>query len=41
MESRCLVPHASSFQLPVASVRSVFQPHDVERKLAKLPSRDH
>ena len=41
MESRCLVPHASSFQLPVASVRSVFQPHDVERKLAKLPSREH
>ena len=41
MESRSLVPHASSFQLPVASVRSVFQPHDVERKLAKLPSREH
>ena len=41
MESRCLVPHASSFQLPVASVRSVFAPHDVERKLAKLPSREH
>lgn len=41
MESRSLVPHASSFQLPVASVRSVFAPHDVERKLAKLPSREH
>ena len=41
MESRSLVPHAPSFQLPVASVRSVFQPHDVERKLAKLPSREH
>ncbi len=41
MESRSLVPHASTFQLPVASVRSVFQTHDVERKLAKLPSREH
>ena len=41
MESRTLVPQASLFHLPVASVRSVFQPHDVERKLAKLPSREH
>ena len=31
----------SGFQLPVAQLRSVFQPHDVERKLAKLPDREH
>jgi len=42
MESRSLVPHqASSFQLPVANVRNVYKPHDVERKLAKLPGKDH
>jgi ATP-dependent Lon protease len=40
MESRSLVTQASSFHLPVASVRTVFQPHDVERKLAKLPAKD-
>ena len=40
--SRDLVPaSASSFQLPVANLRSVFRTHDVERKLAKLPDRDH
>jgi ATP-dependent Lon protease len=42
METRSLVPHQScSFQLPIANVRSVFRTHDVERKLAKLPGRDH
>ncbi|MBU2288160.1 MAG: AAA family ATPase, partial [Gammaproteobacteria bacterium] len=41
MESRSLVPASSTWQLPVASMRSVFQPQDVERKLAKLPERDH
>ena len=42
MEARSLVPHQSStFTLPVANVRSVFRPHEVERKLAKLPTRDH
>src|SRR5512140_401275 len=42
MEARSLVPHQSSaFQLPIANLRSVFRPHDVERKLAKLPDRDH
>ena len=42
METRSLVPHQSSpFQLPIANLRSVFRPHDVERKLAKLPDRDH
>jgi ATP-dependent Lon protease len=30
-----------SFQLPIASLRNVFRPHEVERKLAKLPGRDH
>jgi ATP-dependent Lon protease len=40
MDSRSLVP-ASSFQLPVAHLRSVFQTQDVERKLAKLPDHDH
>jgi ATP-dependent Lon protease len=42
MEARSLVPHPSStFTLPVANVRSVFRPHEVERKLAKLPGREH
>ncbi|RZL67963.1 MAG: AAA family ATPase [Variovorax sp.] len=41
MDSRSLVPATQSFQLPVAQLRSVFQTHDVERKLAKLPERDH
>jgi ATP-dependent Lon protease len=40
MESRSLVPH-QSFKLPIANLRNVFRPHDVERKLAKLPDRDH
>lgn len=39
--SRSLVPHNPGLQLPIANMRSVFRPHDVERKLAKLPSRDH
>lgn len=42
MESRQLVPHdPSAFKLPIANLRHVFRPHDVERKLAKLPARDH
>src|SRR3954452_13097082 len=42
MESRSLVPQASgSFKLPIANLRNVFRPDDVERKLAKLPGRDH
>lgn len=36
MESRSLVPQSSSFQLPIAKVRSVFRTQDVERKLAKI-----
>ncbi|MEJ6024117.1 AAA family ATPase [Ramlibacter sp. PS4R-6] len=42
METRSLVPHrSSSLELPIAHMRSVFRPHDVERKLAKLPGKDH
>jgi ATP-dependent Lon protease len=42
MDSRSLVPHqSSSFKLPIANLRSVFRLHDVERKLAKLPNKDH
>src|SRR6476659_7076913 len=42
METRSLIPHqSSSFKLPIANLRRVFHPHDVERKLAKLPERDH
>src|SRR5205823_3590558 len=41
MESRSLVPQSASFTLPLASVRSVYQTVEVERKLAKLPGRDH
>ncbi len=41
MTSHSLVPQSSTFHLPVATVRSVYQTHDVERKLAKLPERDY
>jgi ATP-dependent Lon protease len=42
MQSRSLVPQASpGLQLPIAKVRNVFRPHDVERKLAKLAAREH
>ncbi len=42
MDSRSLVPHQpSSFKLPIANLRNVFRPHDVERKLAKLPNKEH
>ena len=41
MDSHSLVPASPGFQLPVAHLRSVFQTHDVERKLAKLPEREH
>src|SRR5689334_11832801 len=41
MDSRSLVPHQPSFKLPIANLRHVFRPHDVERKLAKLPGKDH
>jgi len=41
MDSRSLVPSPSGLALPIANLRSVFQTHDVERKLAKLPGREH
>ncbi|GAC1540058.1 MAG: AAA family ATPase [Ramlibacter sp.] len=42
MDSRSLVPHqTSAFKLPIANLRHVFRPHDVERKLNKLPNKDH
>jgi ATP-dependent Lon protease len=40
MQSRSLVPQ-SGLKLPIANLRNVFRPNDVERKLAKLPARDH
>lgn len=41
MESRSLVPHSTAFNLPIAQMRSVFEPAEVERKLAKLSEREH
>ncbi len=41
MESHSLVPQGHPFRLPIARMRSVFQPDEVERKLAKLPEREH
>ena len=41
MESRSLVPQSSPFHLPVAQMRRVFQPDEVERKLAKLQENEH
>jgi ATP-dependent Lon protease len=41
MESRSLVPHSPGLKLPIANLRSVYRTHEVERKLAKLPPRDH
>ncbi len=36
-----LVIPGSGFHLPVANIRSVFHTHEVEKKLAKLPGKDH
>ena len=41
MEPRSPGSHSSTFHLPVAQMRRVFQPDDVERKLAKLHEREH
>ncbi|MES2482139.1 MAG: AAA family ATPase [Pseudomonadota bacterium] len=42
MSSNPLVPiDGPGFKLPIAHLRSVFRPGDVERKLAKLPSHEH
>ena len=39
--SRSLVTQSSVFQLPIAQMRRVFQPDEVERKLAKLQDNEH
>ena len=41
MPSPSPVPAAAPFRLPVAQMRRVFQPDDVERKLAKLAEHEH
>lgn len=42
MSSNPLVPcDPAMFKLPIAQVRNVFRPQEVERKLAKLPAREH
>ena len=41
MESRSLVPFTPSLKIPIAQMRNVFQTSQVERKLAKLPEREH
>ncbi len=41
MTSRSLVPQSPPFHLPVANMRRVFQPDEVERKLAKLQGSEH
>jgi ATP-dependent Lon protease len=41
MQSRSLVPHSPGLKLPIANLRNVFRPNDVERKLAKLSAREH
>lgn len=41
MASSSLVTSHHAFQLPIAKVRSVFRAQDEERKLGKLPERDH
>lgn len=40
-ESHSLVPREPTFRLPIARMRNVFHPDEVERKLAKLPEREH
>lgn len=41
MESLSTSPTGSGIKIPIAQIRSVFQTSEVERKLAKLPERDH
>ncbi|WP_210544646.1 AAA family ATPase [Rhodoferax sp. PAMC 29310] len=41
MESRSLVSQPSPFHLPLAQLRRVFQPEEVERKLVKLRDYEH
>ena len=39
MESRSLVPQSAPLRMPLAQMRNVFRPDEVERKLAKLQDR--
>ena len=41
MESHSLVASSQAFCMPIAQMRSVFVPDDVERKLSKLHEREH
>ena len=41
MKSRSLVPQGPALRLPIANMRRVFSPDDVERKLAKIPEREY
>lgn len=41
MESRSSVPKSPPFRLPVAHMHQVFQPDEVQRKLAKLQESEH
>ena len=41
MSSQALVAPSHHFHLPVAQMRSVFQPDEVQRKLARLQNGDH
>ena len=41
MESDKQVSHSSTFSLPVAKMRRVFEPNDVQRKLDGLAERDY
>ncbi len=41
MTSNSLVPQGTTFNLPIAQVRTVFNTGDVERRLAKLPDKEH
>ena len=41
MSSQTLVAPSHHFHLPVAQMRSVFQPDEVQRKLARLQNGDH
>ena len=36
MTSHSLVPQSAALRIPVAQMRNVFHPGDVERKLARL-----
>jgi len=41
MQSHTLVAQPQALRLPIARMRCVFQVEEVERKLAKLPEREH